>query len=564
MTFDLIALQVLWSRLINVVEEQARTLMRTALSGILSDAGDLSAGVFDLQAHMVAQAITGTPGHINTMARGVKRFVAEHPIATLAPGDVLIGNHPYEISGHLNDITLVTPVFHRGQVVALLANCCHVADIGGRGLGTEAYDVYEEGLHIPYTKLYDKGKINEELVRVIRGNVRTPEFLFGDLHAMVVANDTGSKGLVDLLEEFDLPDIEGVSREILARTEIAMREAIRAVPDGVYENAMTTDGYDQPLTIRCRVTVRGDTLHVDYAGSSPQSRWGINVPLGYITAYTTYALKTVIAPDIPNNEGSFRPVRVSAPEGSLMNPRYPAPVACRAINGLLGAMCVIGAFAEALPGRVMAEGAVILFNLVFRGEGRTGKLFNVNFMNAGGTGARATRDGLSATAFPSSIRGTPVEVIETTSPLFVRQRELRSDSGGPGRCRGGLGQIVRLSVDTDKPFHFPARFDRVHNPARGTLGGHSGLPLALRTGDGRELHAMGYHLLPPGEEVVVEMPGGGGYGDPRERDPDQVLRDVLGEYVSPEQAQQVYGVLIDLEHRVVEKDATEQLRAGRT
>jgi N-methylhydantoinase B len=558
--FDPILLEVLWSRLIGVVEEQARTLMRTALSGILSDAGDLSAGVFDRRANMIAQAVTGTPGHINTMARGARRFVEHYPIDTLAPGDVLISNHPYEISGHLNDITVVTPIFHCDRIVGIVANCCHVADIGGRGLGTEAFDVYEEGLYIPYTKLYDRGRSNEELVRIIRGNVRRPDLFFGDLHAMVVANDTGARRLVDLLTEFDLADIEDLGDAILTRTEAAMRQAFRDVPDGTHEHEMTVDGYDQPLTIHCRVAIRGDDIEVDFAGSSPQSRWGINVPLGYITAYTTYALKTVLAPDIPNNEGGFRPIQVTAPERSIFNPRYPAPVAARATMGHLGAVCVIGALAGPLPERVLAEGATSLFNLTFRGETRDGELFNMNFMNAGGMGARAERDGLPATAFPSGIRGTPVEIIETTAPLFVTQKQLRPDSAGAGRARGGLGQILQVAVDTDKPYHFPARFSRAKFPPRGLLGGRPAAPLVLRTTSGRELHAMGYHLIEPRDEVIVEMPGGGGYGDPFARDVERVLRDVRGGYVSVDCARTEYGVVVDCERGVVDVEATERLR----
>ena len=559
-TFDPITLEVLWSRLVGVVEEQARTLMRTALSGIISDAGDLSAGVFDRGANMIAQAVTGTPGHINTMARGARRFVEQFPIDTLAPGDVLIGNHAYEISGHLNDITLVTPIFHGDRVVGLFANCCHMADIGGRRLGTEAFDFYEAGLYIPYTKLYERGRSNEELVRIIRGNVRRPDLFFGDLHAMVVANDTGVKRLASLLDEFALPDIEALGAAITDRTEAAMRRAIREAPPGVYEHAMTVDGYDQPLTVRCRLTVRGDEVEADFAGSSPQSRWGINVPLGYITAYTTYALKTVLAPDIPNNEGSFRPVRVVAPAGSIFNPKYPAPVAARAMIGHLGAMCVIGALAQPMPERVLADGATSLFSLTFRGEARDGQLFNVNFMNAGGMGARAERDGLPATAFPSGIRGTPVEIMETTAPLFIRRKELRMDSAGAGRARGGLGQVIHAAVDTDKRWHFPCRFNRAKFPPRGLLGGGAAAPLVLRTTTGRELHSMGYHILEPDEEVIVEMPGGGGYGDPFERDPERVLRDVRDGRVSAERARSDYGVIVDAERLGVDTAATAELR----
>lgn len=559
-TFDPIALEVLWSRLIGVVEEQARTLMRTALSGILSDAGDLSAGVFDLGANMIAQAVTGTPGHINTMALGARRFVAHHPVGALAPGDVLIGNHPYEISGHLNDITLVTPIFHRERIVGLLANCCHMADIGGRGLGTEAFDVYEEGLHIPYTKLYARGRPNEELIGIIRANVRRPDLFFGDLHAMVVANDTGVRRLAGLLEEFALPDIEDLGRAIITRTEAAMRTAIRTLPPGEYEHEMTVDGHEDSLVVRCRVRVRADEVEVDFAGSSPQSRWGINVPLGYITAYTTYALKTVLAPDIPNNEGSFRPIRTVAPAGSIFNPRYPAPVASRAMIGHLGAVCVIGALAGPLPQKVLAEGSTSLFNLIFRGETRDGQLFHVNFMNAGGMGARPERDGLPATAFPSGIRGTPVEIMETTTPLFVRRKELRPDSAGAGRARGGLGQVMQVAVETDKPYHFPARFNRAKFPPRGLLGGGPAAPLVLRTTRGRSLHAMGYHVLEPGEEVIVEMPGGGGYGHPFERDPERVLRDVAGGYVSVEQARAEYGVVVDPVQGTFDAEASRRLR----
>lgn len=560
---DPVIVEVLWSRLQSVVEEQARALMRTAFSAILTDSGDLAAGLFDARANMIVQATVGTPGHINTMATGLRHFMEKYPITALRPGDVLIGNDAYKIAGHLNDVTVVTPVFRGGRAVGTLANCCHMNDIGGRGLGTEAHDIYEEGLHIPFTKLYDQGRENAELMNIIQHNVRSPEFFFGDLHAMVVANDIGSRRFVEILTEFGLDDIEQLSDEILRRTEEATRAAFHTIPDGVYDNTIMSDGVDEPIELRVAIHVQGDEISVDFTGSSGASRYGINVPLGYTTAYTTYALKCVIAPDIPNNEGAFRPVRVTAAPGSILNAIFPAPVAARSVCGHLAAAVVMGALARALPRNVVAEGAVSLFSLTFRMFDEYDNLMAANFMNAGGMGAREGADGLSATAFPSAIRGTPVEVIEVTSPLFVKMRELRPDSGGAGQWRGGLGQIIQLGTRSRRPWHFPCRWDRVHNAPLGYFGGGPGARTELQVVDGDALHPKKHNVLLPGQEVILRLPGGGGYGDPLRRDENSVLADVRGGYVSLQAAREQYGVVISPELGTIDRAAT-AVRRGST
>jgi N-methylhydantoinase B len=314
---DPILLEVLWNRLVSVVEEQARALMRTSFTSVVREAGDLSAGLFDRQGRMVAQAVTGTPGHVNAMATSMHHFLREVPAETLQPDDVLITNHPWQTSGHLNDFTVIPPIFRGGEIVAYFGNCCHALDVGGRGLGADARQVYEEGLFVPVTRLFVRGEPNDELFRLIRANVRAPFEVVGDLYAQVGSNDVGGARLIEMLEEFDLRDIEGLSDEICTRSEKAMREAIGALPDGVYENETYTDGFDDPIKLSVAIRVEGEEIHLDYEGTSPQSERGINVVLNYTVAYTTFGVKCAISPEVPNNDGSFRPVRVTAPEGCI-------------------------------------------------------------------------------------------------------------------------------------------------------------------------------------------------------------------------------------------------------
>ena len=565
MTLDPITLEILWNRLLSVANEQQVALMRTAFSTVVRESQDLACGVFDTRARMVAQSLTGTPGHINAMATCIHHFLAVFPTATLRPGDVLITNDPQKTSGHLHDFTVITPVFRGESLVAFFGNTCHALDVGGRGLGADARQVYEEGLFVPVTRLFRRGGPNEELFRLIRANVRTPFEVVGDLYAQAGSNDVGGARLIEMIEEFGLGDIESLSDEICTRSERAMREAIGSLPDGVYENEAYTDGFDEPIRLAVAIRVEGDEMHVDYDGSSPQSERGINVVLNYTAAYTTFGVKCAISPEVPNNDGSFRPVHVSAPQGSILNAQHPAPVGARHIIGHFLPGLIHGALAPAIPDRVLAQGADSLWNTQITGLREGGEPFTYVFFSGGGMGARAGGDGLSATAFPSGIRGVPAEVIESISPVVMHKREFRPNSEGPGRRRGGFGQEMEIGVRSPSPWVLSAMYDRTRCPAQGIQGGSPGAAGAVRTTGGKELHPKRQQRIGADERVVLSLPGGGGYGDPLEREPDLVAHDIEDGLVSIERAREVYGVALtetsEHERNTVDAEATARLRA---
>ena len=451
-SLDAVSFEVLWSRLISIVNEQAAALMHASFTTVVREAGDLSAGVFDASGDMLAQAVTGTPGHINTMATCVRHFVKKHPLETLKPGDSLLTNDPWLGSGHLHDITVVTPAFKDGKGIGWFANACHAMDIGGRTLGAGARQVYEEGVNIPIMFLFREGDLNTDLINILRANVREPDQVVGDLYAQQAGNDVGAAKLLETMEEYDLDSLDDLSRMILDRSEEATREAIAAIPNGRYEDEVTIDGYDDPLLIKITLDIEDRDLVVDYAGSSPQVNWGINVVYNYTHAYTTYPLKCAISPSIPNNEGSFRPVTVKAPEGCILNAQFPAAVGARHLVGHFLSQVIFGALAEALPEQVLADGSAGLWNTQLEGVGRAGRRFAYIFFSAGGMGASSVADGLSATAFPSGIRGVPAEAIESVSPVRMLKRELIRDSGGAGVSAGrgaGAGgeQVADGEVD---------------------------------------------------------------------------------------------------------------------
>jgi N-methylhydantoinase B len=529
---DPITLEICWSRLIGVVNEQATALQRASFTSIVREAGDLSAGVFDRRGWMVAQAVTGTPGHINSMALAMKHFLAAYPVDTIQPGDVLITNDPWKTSGHLNDVTIATPVFRGDACVAFFASTCHTADIGGHILSAEAREVYEEGLQIPILKLYEAGRPNESLMAILRANVRVPDLVLGDFHAQIAGGAVGGERLLEFMDEFGLERLEPLSDEIVGRSERAMRDAIRALRPGVYENEIVSDGFDEPITIRVRCEVHGDELRVDYTGSSPASRRGVNVVMNYTEAYTTYGVKVIVSPDVPNNEGAFRPVKITAPEGSILNVKPPAPVAARHVIGHFLPHVVAGALAKALPDRVMAEGSANIWGIHLAGKRTDGEPFTHVFFSSGGTGARPTKDGLSATAFPSGVLGTPVEVIENLSPVVVERKALRPDSGGGGRYRGGLGQVIAFRVRTTEPLYCSILCDRTRYAARGFFGGEPGAFGEVLIDGAAPANPKAELTVPPGALVEVRLPGGGGYGPPDERDPELVARDRLEGYVT--------------------------------
>lgn len=560
---DPLTLEVFWSRLIAVANEQAASLVRSAFSPSVAEAGDISACAFDPRGYMIAQAVTGTPGHINSMARCVEYCLGVYPAGELEPGDVLVTNDPWHTSGHLHDVTVVTPIFRGGELVAFFGNICHVADVGGRTFSADAREVYEEGVFLPLTKLFARGERNEELLKIVRANVREPEAVVGDLYAMTAANEVGGRRLVEFMDERGLDSIVPLADEVIRRSEAAMREGIASVPDGVYRHSVELDGFESPITLAVAIAVDGDDMAIDFAGTSPASERGINVVMNYTEAYTTFGVKCALAPDVPNNEGSFRPVRMSAPPGSILNCEHPAPVAGRHIVGQFLPALVHGALAQAVPERVLAEGSSNLWNVQLSGARGDGSRFTMLFFNSGGTGARPTKDGLSSTAFPSGVRGTPAEVVEARSPLLFERRDFRVDSGGPGRFRGGLGHwIVLRAVGHTEPFRFSPFFDRTHFPARGSAGGEAGASGVYRLGDGREPNPKETVWVDRETEIVIGLPGGGGFFDPLERDPAAVREDVLDGLVSREQARERYGVVLD-DALEVDAPATQALRAAR-
>ena len=503
--------QIVWSRLVSVVEEQARVLMKTAFSPTVREAGDLSAGLFDRSGRMVAQAVTGTPGHVNSLAAAALHFLAAYPGATMAEGDHYITNDPWIASGHLHDITVFSPVFRSGRAIGFFACTCHQVDIGGLGMGPDGRSIYEEGLQLPILLLASGGVIDARLMAIIRANVRAPDAVEGDILAYVTANEVSGRRLNALLDEFRRPDIDALADAIIGISEAGMRAAIAALPDGTWRNAMRVDGYDSPIELHAALTIAGDQVTVDFAGSSAASPHGINLVMNYTNAYASYGVRAAIAPEVPNNSGSLAPVRVIAPAGCILNVQRPAPVCARHIIGQFLPELVLGCLAEILPGVVPAEGASCNWGLQLRGHA-AGQGFNMLFFNAGGAGARPTRDGLSATAFPSGIRSVPVEICETAAPILIRRKELRPGSGGAGRYRGGLGQSVEVTTIDGSPFELLAVFDRVDNPARGRAGGGDGAPGIVTTFSGKRLRAKGRQDIAAGDGVRVDLPGGGGCG----------------------------------------------------
>ena len=521
--------QVMWNRLISIVEEQALTLVRTAFSTSVREAGDLSAGVFDLDGRMIAQAVTGTPGHVNTMAAAVANFIEDIGRGRIYEGDAYITNHPWKGTGHLHDFTVVTPTFRTGRLIGFFACTAHVLDVGGSGFGPDASDVYEEGLLVPIMKLIERGEVNRDLVNIVHHNVRESNQVVGDLYSLAACNETGMNRLDAMLDEFDLDDLEGIASFVFARTRAATLEALRQLPAGTYTNTMQVDGYNDTVTLVVSLDVTADGVHADFTGTSPTCPFGINVPIVYAQAYLTYAMLVALAPGMPNNHASLAPFTVSAPDGCILNARHPDPVSVRHVIGHFVTDLCLGAIAEALPEIVPAEGSGALWNFHVSARatepGSGLPPVEILMFNSGGTGARPTLDGLSATAFPSGVRTMSVEATEQVGPIVIWRKELRPGSGGDGRRRGGLGQVIELGPTEGYHFDFSCMFDRVANPARGRQGGRDGAAGDVHLDDGTPFNAKGKQRVPAGRRLVLELPGGGGFGDPDERDPADVEQD---------------------------------------
>lgn len=542
--------QIQWNRLIAVVEEQAQTMIRTAFSTTVREAGDLSAGIFDLEGRMMAQAVTGTPGHVNSMAEAVGHFLKKFPAATMKPGDHYITNDPWLATGHLHDLTVVSPAFRGGKIVGLFANTAHIIDIGGLGMGPEGRSVFEEGLYIPIVKCFEQGVPNETFFDFIRVGSRTPVELEGDIYSLCACNDAGAKRLVEMMDEYKMEGLDELASFIFESSLSATQAEIAKLPQGqVWHAEIRSDGYEAPVTMHAAMRAEKGEIIVDFTGTSGLSTRGINVPPAYCRAYACFGIKCVVAPEIPNNWASLSPFVMEIPEGCILNAPRPYPVSVRHVVGQLLPDLMMGCLGQAVPERVNAEGSSALWNPPLRGgsqvSGQEAEVedFEIITFNSGGTGARPTKDGLDGIAFPSGVRTMPVEATENVAPVIFWRKELRPDSAGAGKTRGGFGQIMEIGAKKNAEFAVNAIFDRVANPPKGRFGGGLGASgwVGLDDDNGTVLRTKGFQVIPKGRHLLLLLPGGGGMGDPKQREPELVARDVADGLVSESEARRLYG-----------------------
>ena len=527
---DPVALEIIWSRLIAVAEEQSVTVRRTAFSNIVRESYDYSCVVLSRTGDLLAQPFQSMPAFNGCASVVMKTFLKKWP--DWDPGDVAITNDPWLAAGHLHDIALAVPVFHKGRLVAFSANIAHQADIGGRGYSADANSIFEEGLALPPLKLYRAGKPVQEVLDIIAQNVRVPDQVLGDIHVQIAAARLGAERISELMSEYDLDDLDGIAETVCARSETAMRSAIARVPDGVYENEGLLDGFDKPLTIRVKLTVRGDEIDYDFAGTSPQVPKGINSCFNYAFGYVSFATKAALEPKVPNNEGCFRPLHMTVPEASLLNSRRPAPGNSRGRVGQMIVPVVFGALAKALPDAIPAEPGAPAPRANFFGNLDDGREFQCLLITSGGLGAQVHRDGLACKAFPTNTTMASIEIMELSAPLRFLKRGLVPDSGGPGKHRGGLGQEISVQVLGSTPIYVSTSFERMNNPPLGYQGGGDGAPAELWKNENEFLPPKARSQLAPGDTVSLRTPGGGGFGRATERAPEDTEADLVGGYVS--------------------------------
>jgi len=565
--FDPITLEILWRRLISIVDEADSTVARTAFSSLLRDAHDYTCMFTDRKGRELAQGTFATPGQSGAMALGIKNLVKKLPLDHYRPGDVLITNDPWALAGHLNDVCVMSPIFYRGKITAFTACVFHHSDIGGR-VSSDNHDVFEDGIFIPLVKLYEGGVLNEAVMEMIRWNVRTPDEVTGDIRSQIAANHVCAEKICQMLEEYDMEGLDGLADEIIGRTEKSMREAIAKVPDGVYraEGVVEQMKGKQDIEIKVAVQVKGSDILVDLAGTSPQVDWGGNVVYNFTYAYVFMAMKSMFDPDIPNNDGCARPIAMEAPEGSVVNCKFPAAVAARMQIGHFITEIIYRAMAEALPDRVIAAsgGTPATMNVFYGKRGNGGPWHSV-IIRGGGMGASARNDGYYVYIFPANGANTPVEIFESDTPLIVEKRELLADSGGPGKMKGGLGRRVVFRIPDDDyapqpPVNLGIQSGRFRYPPEGLFGGGPGARARFLV-NGEDGNPYGLTQLKPGDTVVMDAAGGGGYGSPVERDPEMVLEDVINGYVSLERARNDYGVVIDPETLTIDEEKTALVRS---
>ena len=567
--FDPITLEILWRRLISIVDEADASVARTAFSSLLRDAHDYTCMFTDSRGQELVQGTFCTPGQAGAMALGVKTIINSIPLKDYRPGDVFIVNDPWLLAGHLNDVCVMSPIFFKEKPVAFTACVFHHSDIGGR-VASDNRQVYEEGLFIPPTKLYDAGVLNKAVLDMIRWNVRTPEEVTGDIRSQVAANHVCAQKIIEMLEDEGLDSLDDLADEIISRTETSMRDAIRKIPDGVYpyEGVIEGAGRRKDISIKLSVKVNDRDIHIAFDGTSPQVDWGGNVVYNFTYAYVFMAIKSAFDPDIPINEGAIRPVKMSAPEGSVVNCNFPAAVAARMQIGHFMTEMVFKALANATPDNIIAEsGGTPAQTNIFYGKRHNGKPWLTMIIRGGGMGASSKTDGHHCAIFPANGANTPVEIFESDTPLIVEERSLICDSGGPGRLRGGLGRKFVVRVPDDElaptpPTSIAIQAGRYRYPPRGLFKGGAANKARFMVND-QDGDPSGLTLCESGDIIQFHSAGGGGYGNPLERDPQAVERDVLNEYISVGQALNDYGVAIDPQTLKADLAQTSKLRSQR-
>jgi N-methylhydantoinase B len=571
--FDPVTLEVLWSRLIAIVEEAEATLVRTSYSTTVGEADDHAAAILDRHGRIIAQSPKGMPGFIAILGRTTRAVLEQFPAQTLKPGDVLVTNDPWICAGHLHDFNLLQPIFHKGRLVAFAANTAHLSDIGGR-VSAEAEDLFEEGLQLPVLKLVERGKPNELAMKFIQLNSRTPKQIIGDLNAQMSANLTAERRIVEMLEDTGLRSLDDLSEAIQARTEAAMRAAIERLPDGVYTGQVFSDGYDETLTIKAKVTIAGSNIAIDYTGTSPQIRRAINCPFNLTYAESVFPIRAALTPAMPMTDGALRPITVYAPEGTILNPRRPAPVFTRTVVVHNTHAAIFQALSALVPDHIPANrvhahsGCIWAFR--FKGQWHAedrrpqfavDDYFMQAYLSNGGQGAAAGYDGRNALSMPDNCANVPIEVYEHKLPVMFVRKELRTDSGGPGAARGGLGQTMQLRVLGKGAISFAAASaDKIRNAAPGINDGRPGQP-ALTAVNDVPTFARRWVQVQTGDVVTCLNPGGGGSGDPFTRDPALVENDVRLGYVSVEAARRDYGVVLRAD-LTIDADRTRAVRAA--
>jgi N-methylhydantoinase B len=540
---DATTLTMSWNKLLSIVDEAQVTLLRTAFSRIVTEAWDFSCALFDTRGEMIAQGRHGLPSFLGCMAQALHDFLAFYPPETLKPGDAVMTTDPWIGASQINDIFLVSPIFYKGRIVAYAMSVSHSPDVGGRLLSADSREIFEEGFRLPIIKLFNEGEPNEDLFRIIRMNVRVPDIVVGDIMAQLASNTTMTQRMVEFLEARGLDDADALFAEVWRRSDQAMRQAISTIPLGTYGASVETDGFSEPITLNCTITVTADEIHVDCTGTSRQQEFGINCTKRWSFADIAHACICVAHPAVPVNGAMLKRIKYTVPEGTVINATYPAALGARALVAMYLQGMIFQALGKVVPERVIAESGTPPHLTAYLGTGNGGRRYvDIMFLN-GGMGARPNMDGVSSIGWPANIAGIPVEITENEKPLLFLKKELVNDSGGAGRQRGGLAAELIVRSEASEAITMGVRLDRLQHPAQGVAGGAAGTPSSVQV-NSKPVHPKRTLQLMPGEVYSVSCAGGGGYGDPTERDPATVLKDVQGGYVSSASAYDVYGVVL--------------------